>query len=67
LLSIKAGVDHYADGCLAIGTDSGIDDSINNLKDYEFGLEFEQNLTNYLSCRVDLKMRLKIISGTILI
>ena len=42
----------YVDDCLMIGTDSDIDAVIEKLKNYDFGLKVEHNLTDYLSCRI---------------
>jgi hypothetical protein len=44
----------YVDDCLVIGTDEGIDNVINNLRDYSFLLKVDHNLTNYLSFRINL-------------
>jgi hypothetical protein len=37
------------DDCLVIGTDEGIDNQINILRDYNFGLKVDHYLMNYLS------------------
>jgi hypothetical protein len=42
----------YVNYCLVTGTDAGIDNVINNLKDHNFGVKVNHNSTDYLSCRV---------------
>jgi Ethanolamine utilization protein EutJ (predicted chaperonin) len=42
----------YVDDCLIIGTDEGIDNIINILRDYNFGLNVNHNLTDHLSYRI---------------
>ena len=40
------------DDCLTIGTDEAIEEVINALKAHNFGLKVEDNLTDYLSCKI---------------
>ena len=40
----------YVDDCLIIGDDSKINEVIEELKGYNFGLKVEDHLTDYLSC-----------------
>ena len=42
----------YVDDCLMVGREPDIDDVIEKLKNYDFGLKVEHNLTDYLSCRI---------------
>ena len=42
----------YVDDCLTIGTDEAIEEVINALKGHNFGLKVEDNLTDYLSCKI---------------
>ena len=42
----------YVNDCLMIGTDSNINDVIEKLKNYDFGLKVEHNLTDYLSSKI---------------
>ena len=42
----------YVNDCLTIGTDSAIDEVIESLKDYGFGLKVENNLTDYLNYEI---------------
>jgi hypothetical protein len=42
----------YVDDCLVIGTDEGIDNVVNNLRDYKFCLKVNHDLTDYLSCMI---------------
>jgi hypothetical protein len=49
----------YVDDCLVIGTDEGIDNLINNLRDYNFGLKVSHNLTDYLICMIHEDMKRK--------
>jgi Reverse transcriptase (RNA-dependent DNA polymerase) len=42
----------YVDDCLIIGDDSKINEVIEELKGYNFGLKVEDHLTDYLSCRI---------------
>jgi hypothetical protein len=38
--------------CLVIGNENGINDVINGLKNYKFGLKIANDLKDYLSCRI---------------
>jgi hypothetical protein len=42
----------YVKDCLIIGDDSNINEVIEELKGYNFGLKVEDHLTNYLSCQI---------------
>jgi histone deacetylase 1/2 len=42
----------YVDDCLIIGDDSKINEVIEELKGYNFGLKVEDHLTDYLSCQI---------------
>jgi hypothetical protein len=42
----------YVDGCLVIGNEKGINDLINGLKSYKFGLTIATDLKDYLCCRI---------------
>jgi hypothetical protein len=42
----------YVDNCLVIGNENGINDIINGLKTYKFGLKIANDLKDYLSCRI---------------
>jgi hypothetical protein len=42
----------YVDDCMIIGDDLNIDEVIEELKGYNFGLKVEDHLTDYLSCRI---------------
>ena len=42
----------YVDDCMVIGCDEDIEKVINGLKGYGFGLNVEEFLTDYLSCKV---------------
>jgi hypothetical protein len=42
----------YVDDCLSIGTKGTIEEVINALKGNNFGLKVEDNLTDYLSCKI---------------
>jgi hypothetical protein len=42
----------YVDDCLVIGKRDGIDDLIVGLKKIRFNLKVENNLTDYLSCKL---------------
>ena len=49
----------YVDDCLVVGSESGIDDMINCLKNCDFGLKVEDNLTDYLSCKININQDTK--------
>jgi hypothetical protein len=42
----------YVDDCLVIGNENGINDVINGLKTYKFGLKIANDLKDYFSCRI---------------
>jgi hypothetical protein len=42
----------YVDDCLTIGTDIAIDEVIESMKNYGYGLKVENDLTEYLSCKI---------------
>jgi Reverse transcriptase (RNA-dependent DNA polymerase) len=42
----------YVDNCLVVGSEEGIQDMINCLENCDFGLKIEDNLTDYLSCKI---------------
>jgi hypothetical protein len=42
----------FVDDCLIIGDDTNINDDIDELKKYDFGLKIENHLTDYLSCQI---------------
>jgi hypothetical protein len=42
----------YVDDCLIIGDDSNINEVIEELKGYNFGLKVEEHLSDYLSCQI---------------
>jgi hypothetical protein len=42
----------YVDDCLVISTDEGVNKVMNNLKDHNFGLEVNHDLSDYLSCMI---------------
>jgi hypothetical protein len=42
----------YMDDCLTIGTEPAIDEVIELMKNYGFGLKVENDLTDYLSCKI---------------
>jgi hypothetical protein len=42
----------YIDDFLSIGTEEAIEKVINLLKGHSFGLKVEENLTDYLSCKI---------------
>jgi Reverse transcriptase (RNA-dependent DNA polymerase) len=42
----------YVDDCLMVRRESDINDVIEKMKNYDFGLKVEHNLTDYLSCRI---------------
>jgi Reverse transcriptase (RNA-dependent DNA polymerase) len=42
----------YVDDCLIVGDDSKINEVIEELKGYNFGLKGEDHLTDYLSCQI---------------
>jgi hypothetical protein len=49
----------YADNCLVVGSEEGIQDMINCRKNYDFGLKIEDNLTDYLSCKIQINQATK--------
>jgi hypothetical protein len=42
----------YINDCLVIGNENSINDVINGLKSYKFGLKIANDLKDYLSCRI---------------
>jgi hypothetical protein len=42
----------YVDNCLTLETEEAIEEVINPLKGHNFGLKVEDNLTDYLRCRI---------------
>jgi hypothetical protein len=42
----------YVNDCLTIETYESIEEVIDTLKGHNFGLKVEENLTEYLSCKV---------------
>jgi Holliday junction resolvase RusA-like endonuclease len=42
----------YVDDCLTIGTEEAIEKVIHALKEHNLGLKVENNLTDYLSCKI---------------
>jgi hypothetical protein len=44
----------YVNSCLVVGSEEGIQDMINCLKNCNFGLKIENNLTDYLSCKIQI-------------
>jgi hypothetical protein len=44
----------YVNNCLVVGSKEGIQDMINCLKNCNFGLKIEDNLTDYLSCKIQI-------------
>jgi hypothetical protein len=42
----------YVDNCLIVGSKEGIQDMINCLKNCDLGFKIEDNLTDYLSCKI---------------
>jgi hypothetical protein len=42
----------YINDCLVISNENGINDVINGLKTYKFGLKIANDLKDYLSCRI---------------
>jgi hypothetical protein len=42
----------FVDDCLAIGTEEAVEEVMNSLKGNNFGLKVEDNLTDYLSCKI---------------
>jgi hypothetical protein len=42
----------HVDDCLVIGNDNVVNDVIDGLKTYKFGLKIASDLKDYLSCRV---------------
>jgi hypothetical protein len=42
----------YVNNCLVIGNENGINDVINRLKNFKFGLKIANDLKDYLSCRI---------------
>jgi hypothetical protein len=40
------------DNCLTIGSDDAIKEVIEDLKSHDFGLEFDEELKDYLSCHL---------------
>ena len=51
-LLVLEGMAIYVNDCLTIGTDSAIDEVVESLKDYRFGLKVENYLADYLSCKI---------------
>jgi hypothetical protein len=54
------------DDCLVIRNEKGIDSMTDCLKNHEFGLEIENNLRDYLSCKsqVDKEKKTTYVCGT---
>jgi hypothetical protein len=48
----------YADNCLVVGSKEGIQDMINCLRS-DFGLKIKDNLTDYLSCKIQINQATK--------
>jgi hypothetical protein len=42
----------YVEDCLVIGNENGINDVIDGLKTYKFGLKIVDDLKDYLSCKI---------------
>jgi hypothetical protein len=42
----------YIDDCLTIGIDKAIEEIINALKGHNFGMKVEDNLNDYLNCKI---------------
>jgi hypothetical protein len=42
-----------------IGTDEGVDNVINNLGDYDFGLKSNHKVMDYLSCGIHVNYEIK--------
>jgi hypothetical protein len=42
----------YVNDCLVIGNENSINDIIDRLKTYKFGLKIANDLKDYLSCRI---------------
>ena len=53
----------YVDDCLTIGTDAAIDEVIESMKNYGFGLKVENDLTDYLSCKLS-KTLIRVMPGS---
>ena len=51
----------YVDGCLIVGSKNGIKEMINCLINCDFGLKIEDNLTDYLSCKIQINQETKTI------
>jgi hypothetical protein len=49
----------YVDDCLVVGSEEGIQDMINCLKNCDFGLKIEDSLTDYLSCKIQINQATK--------
>ena len=49
----------YVDDCLVVESEKGIEDMINCLKNCDFGLKIEDNLTDYLSCKIQINQQTK--------
>jgi hypothetical protein len=49
----------YVDNCLVVGSEEGIQDMINCLKNCDFGLKIEDSLTDYLSCKIQINQATK--------
>jgi hypothetical protein len=45
--------------CLVLGSEKGIKDMINCLTNCDFGLKIEDNLTDYLSCKIQINQATK--------
>ena len=49
----------YVDDCLVVGSEKGIEEMIICLKNCDFGLKIEDNLTDYLSCKIQINQQTK--------
>ena len=49
----------YVDDCLVVGGKKGIKGMMNCLKNCDFGLKIEDNLTDYLSCKFQINQETK--------
>jgi hypothetical protein len=49
----------YVDDCLVVGSEEGIQDMINCLKNCNFGLKIEDSLIDYLSCKIQINQATK--------
>ena len=50
----------YVDDFLVVGSEKGIEEMINCLKNCGFGVKIEDNLTDYLSCKIQINQYTKL-------